>query len=111
MNNSSLNNPNLIESYSSGASWYRVYSDGWCEQGGVVLASSSNADYTVNLLKTFRDTNYDVQTSYTQGASPSSSLTYRQVSHHNMTQTSFEVFLYNNTQLSSCNWRACGYIS
>ena len=24
----------VIESYSNGTSWYRIYSDGWCEQGG-----------------------------------------------------------------------------
>lgn len=37
MFNTSLNNPTkgrLIESYQNGTSWYRLYSDGWCEQGG-----------------------------------------------------------------------------
>lgn len=26
--------PHIIETYHNGSSWYRVWSDGWCEQGG-----------------------------------------------------------------------------
>lgn len=48
----------LVESYTSGTSWYRVYSDGWCEQGGMTNVSVSGQ--TVNLLKTMADTNYAV---------------------------------------------------
>ncbi len=28
------NTPHIIETYHNGASWYRIWSDGWCEQGG-----------------------------------------------------------------------------
>lgn len=31
----------IIESYVNGNSWYRKYSDGWCEQGGVYVSTSS----------------------------------------------------------------------
>ncbi|MBO5870201.1 MAG: hypothetical protein J6Q89_05570 [Clostridia bacterium] len=50
----------LKESYISGTSWYRIYSDGWIEQGGY-LASCSNAGTDVNLLKSFSNTNYTIQ--------------------------------------------------
>lgn len=36
-------------------SWYRVYSDGWCEQGGVI-----SGDGTTSLLKSFIDINYTI---------------------------------------------------
>ena len=43
----------LTESYINGTSWYRVYSDGWCEQGGQATISQS-----ISLLKNYSDTNY-----------------------------------------------------
>lgn len=46
----------VIETYVNGTSWYRVYSDGWCEQGGVISVSSSSV--TINFLKSFVNTNY-----------------------------------------------------
>ena len=62
MFNTSLNNPTkgrLIESYQNGDSWYRLYSDGWCEQGG--LTGGIGANWTsVNLIKPFKETNYKV---------------------------------------------------
>ena len=43
----------IIETYVNGASWYRVYSDGWCEQGG-----HADKGVTVTFIKPFKDTNY-----------------------------------------------------
>lgn len=47
----------LIASSVSGTEWCDVYSDGWCEQGGVANRSSSNI---VNLHTEMADTNYSV---------------------------------------------------
>lgn len=52
--------PYIVETYSNGTSWYRVWSDGWCEQGGC-HTFTSNAVYQVILLKEFADTNYNIQ--------------------------------------------------
>lgn len=30
-------NDTVVETYRNGNSWYRIYSDGWCEQGGYVV--------------------------------------------------------------------------
>lgn len=49
---------NIVEKYASGKDWYRVYADGWCEQGGTV--SNAASSLTVNLLKTFVSTNYSL---------------------------------------------------
>jgi hypothetical protein len=49
----------IVETYSNDWSWYRVYSDGWCEQGGQATASTNySASGTVVFLKEFRDTKY-----------------------------------------------------
>lgn len=48
----------IVEKYASGKDWYRVYADGWCEQGGTV--SNAASSLTVSLLKTFVSTNYSL---------------------------------------------------
>ncbi len=55
-NLSNCTKPYITETYSNGKSWYRVYSDGWCEQGGQIANGSSNV--TAALLKPYVDTNY-----------------------------------------------------
>ena len=47
----------VVESYHNGAEWYRIYSDGWCEQG---FYDTNNADHVVTLLTPMADTNYIV---------------------------------------------------
>lgn len=54
----------LVESYNNGTSWYRLYSDGWCEQG---FRESKASGGVFNFLKTFRDTNYLIQISSAEG--------------------------------------------
>lgn len=49
----------VVEKYKSGTEWYRVYSDGWCEQGGFVATTATPT--TVNLLKEYVDTNYSIE--------------------------------------------------
>ena len=48
----------LIDSYVNGTSWYRVYSDGWCEQGG--FTNSGSKSVTVTLLEPFANTDYKI---------------------------------------------------
>ena len=61
--NTYINNKRLASfvttTYQSGTSWYRVWSDGWIEQGGRV-SISQDTQTTVTLLKPFSDTNYTV---------------------------------------------------
>lgn len=56
-----LNNAGIrtvIETYVNGTSWYRVWSDGWCEQGGIASKLSQNLE--IYLFKSYTDTNYSV---------------------------------------------------
>lgn len=48
----------VMESYRNGTEWYRVWSDGWVEQGGNPQKSLYGAQTTINFLKPFADTNY-----------------------------------------------------
>ena len=52
----------VVESaYVSGTEWYRVYSDGWVEQGGQISSLGTTA-VSVTLLKPFANTNYTINT-------------------------------------------------
>ena len=44
----------------SDPTWYNLYSDGWCEQGGVTTPSSTTANKEIVLGVEYRDINYQV---------------------------------------------------
>ena len=91
----------LFTTYSDGASWYRIWPDGWIEQGGIANAGGT---VTVTFLKAFKDTNYTVVAT-TLG-------TNAQIYAQCITKTSgTEMKIYNNGGSSSQqkSWYACGY--
>lgn len=92
-----LNNctkPHITDTYVNGTSWYRVYSDGWCEQGGLL----STGDL-ITFLKEFIDTNYTIVGSQ---VTSSGSASFRFA---NKTTSTINFY----TVLPS-SWQACGYI-
>lgn len=50
----------VIKTYKSGANWYRLWSDGWCEQGGTVDNGSNERNQSADIifLKEFEDNTY-----------------------------------------------------
>lgn len=96
----------IVETYQNGSSWYRIYSDGWCEQGGKVIGTG---DIQVSLLKPYANTDYSVVTTYTDTSSADNA-NIKNISVWNITSTDF----YLRTSASSGFnkiWQACGYIS
>lgn len=96
----------IIESYQNGTSWYRVYSDGWCEQGAsetITNATSATAK-TINFLKEFKNTNYIVL--YQPTTSFANDMDSRYLTVKTKTISSFSV-----SYSCSANWYACGYIN
>lgn len=98
----------VIESWSEGTEWYRIYADGWCEQGG--HSTSSN----ITFLKEFGDTNYtSLATWLTPVTGSGQSLCIQ-----NKTNSSMSVQLKwaaDNSVTTftngSYNWEAKGYIA
>ena len=45
----------IIEEYHSGTQWYKIWSDGWIEQGGYMPARISD---TITFIKPFTNTEY-----------------------------------------------------
>ena len=48
----------VVESYRNDTQWYRVWSDGWVEQGGYLTEALMPLTFTITFLKAFADTNY-----------------------------------------------------
>ena len=90
------------DTFVDGTSWYRVWSDGWCEQGGVLGSTPSSTN--VNLLKNYKDTNYGISlTSNSTSDSSTVAFTARF-----KTVSSFQIG--TSSTATGCYWEAKGYI-
>ena len=102
-----------IESYhDENGNWYRVYSDGWCEQGGTSSFSAvSEKQIDVAFLKEFSDTNYVVSPTIITNTN-SNIYTFIGIYGKATTTARIVINVYNNsaTQIVGCNWEAKGYI-
>ena len=93
----------IVTNYLNGNSWYRVWSDGWIEQGGYTDTA------TVNLLKYFSNTNYTVTVAKVSANTGEHSTAY--VRSKSTTQITFGRAWSGGDDSShpNCNWYACGY--
>lgn len=96
----------VVETYQNGASWYRVWSDGWCEQGGLTATEASNS--TIYFLKPYIDTNYTVSVNSYRANSGSGDATEYGMTVGNFTVDSFYAVIQSGTRRYI--WRACGYV-
>lgn len=105
---------NIVEKKQSGTQWYRVYSDGWCEQGGITGLIADYGTATVNLLKPFADTNYTI-TKGTMMPSTSDDGNYNDAScirYASRTTSSFQIYNRGATDGGRyVGWQAEGYLS
>lgn len=97
----------IVETYVNGTSWYRLYSDGWCEQGGKPVGTNSS-QISVNLLKPYKDTNYTIL----NGFANTSGTTTRNdpIVINNITTSGFAMVIQTSSQMYLF-WQASGYIA
>lgn len=102
----------IVDTYQNGTSWYRVWSDGWIEQGGY----TTNSGF-VTLLQPFSNTNYNVTFNrYSSTEKPYSSDTDKASRSTVAYSTQFgskstNGFYLEMTRENGCTalcWRACG---
>lgn len=105
----------VIENYVNGTSWYRVYSDKWCEQGGVLDFGSdqtSNAGWNITLLKRMANTNYSVMACSGGNSSNGGYGNYIAVSNVGKTTTTISGHDWKTeTSFRYINWEVKGYIN
>jgi len=91
----------VVETWHSGTEWYRVWSDGWIEQGGA--HSSTGSPLSINLNKVFSDTKYTlIILDFDTGGNST---------HVSVTAKTTALFSYTRTQnaVTYNSWFACGY--
>lgn len=87
----------IVETWQEGTEWYRIWSDGWIEQGGYYSKSG-----TYQFKKPFQNTNYCLVNGSTQTSGDM--VTYNRDALYSRTSTSFTVLVG-----SYGTWYACGY--
>lgn len=98
-----------INKTSSGSTWYRIYSDGFCEQGGIISTTASS--YIVTLPISYNNANYTIIASGyctdadTAGVDCAEAIT----KNSNTTATQFRVSHYNNLSKGGFYWYCQGY--
>lgn len=97
----------VVESYVNGTSWYRIWSDGFIEQGGY-LDGDSAAQTQVTLLTPFSNTNYAVELTASYNATLDASLAVSTNATYPKAVSSF--YFYNATATAlGAYWKASGY--
>ncbi|MEE3349914.1 MAG: hypothetical protein VZR09_07730 [Candidatus Gastranaerophilaceae bacterium] len=99
--------PHVIESYKNGSSWYRVWSDGWCEQGGGVYIAGATGGGDITLLKAYSNIDYSVMltnSNYLVNSTPG-------VTPDSKTTTGFSVDYPTAEAVSDVYWETKGYIN
>lgn len=99
---SNCTKPYINETYKNGTSWYRIWSDGWIEQGGVVSVTS--AGQSLAYLKSFADTTYTI-------VSGGSSNTLGNTACYNKTISGCQLYTGDDDSFNAgiLEWYACGY--
>ena len=97
--------PVVVETYDDGnGNWYRLWSDGWVEQGGD-LPNTGNT--TVNLMIPMRDTNYSIDVQWNGGKSGNFYPSDFQI--QNITTTSFYTNARTHGSVHAYWWSVRGY--
>jgi len=99
----------VVTTYANGTSWYRVYSDGWIEQGGILPSGASAFVRTITLLKAFANVNYNLQITYE--SSYTSPIWGACTGLYNGSKTINQFQIYDNGLgvITAYCWYACGY--
>lgn len=102
-------NAQIVETYVCDHSWYRVWSDGFVEQGGIVLDMDVNCCRDVALLKPYKNTNYSVIASFRWGSSGSWGNT---MGAYPISNSAIRVVQgwYGDHIVLHIQWRTCGYV-
>lgn len=101
----------VIETYRSGENWYRVWSDGWIEQGGAQTNNSTGSNsYTVSLIRAFATADYTVMRAPVWGGTwGNGTVDGYTTGIFSKTKTTFTCATHATSVVSKIMWYACGY--
>lgn len=97
----------VTETYRSNTEWRRIWSDGWCEQGGQTSSVPHNETVTIPLGRSYSNSNYTINITgignYSATNSSNPVVTSREIN-------SFAITNGSSTE-QSFMWETKGYIS
>lgn len=93
----------VIETYVNGTSWYRIWSDGWCEQGGYYVPTATLG--TITLLKAYKNIDYSITTGGSRNANDN-----MYTPTVGVTKTASDFSIYCGSTVYRIYWQASGYI-
>ena len=98
----------LVETYRNGDKWYRLWSDGWCEQGGTQTSITQDSTTSITLIKPYNNSSYNVITqTLASGSNNNGNNNSGEI--YTKSSSSFIIYTYNYTK--HVYWEAKGYIS
>lgn len=102
----------VVETYQNGTEWYTLYSDRWCEQGGYLAYTDTTPTTTqiLNLLKTYKDTDYFFMRNSVAYKSTNTSLAYCNTGYQSKTTASVTMYTDSTAICDGCTWTAKGYV-
>ena len=95
----------IVETFDNGSLWYRIWSDGYCEQGGMVAYQSGVNVESVSFLKPYRAIPYISTTTASTGGFADAVVTI-----YNLTTTGFDKRYVRNVGVG-WSWNARGYLA
>ena len=100
----------IIETWNEGTEWYRVWSDGWIEQGGQSY-NAVDSEITIQLYKPYTNSDYFItQTTGFNGAwSQNVTGWHIPATIVSVTNSSFVIHFYSGNGLNIRRWYTCGY--
>lgn len=100
----------VCETWTNGTSWYRVWSDGWIEQGGTKAGSlSGGVQQTLTLPKAYKNTSYIITGI---GVKKSKLWGYASIEENSVTKNSFKYAGMGSSSpdgIVNFYWYTCGY--
>lgn len=94
-----------------GTKWYRLWSDGWCEQGGRFY-NNAHVSNTITFLKPFKDTSFTVLTAHGVTGYYEAAINGQHTDEpYDFTTTSFKIWTHNSVGINTVQWEAKGYIA
>lgn len=95
------------ESGGNDTKWYRLWTDGWIEQGGRLTATAFSN--TVTLHKEFKNTNYTVLSQFTWTTAGDVKYPPREIIASRTTKTFVLTTAYAYASGMGMQWYACGF--
>lgn len=99
------NYPHIVQTYNSGATYWRLWSDGWLEQGGYLVVNN-DGNNTFTLPKPYRNDLYNVLIGISSTAGGDIGYTYAGI--RSQTTTNFTYWA-NSSKMAKKFWKTEGY--